>query len=98
MESEPSLTNFEVIEKCFDPQKHDYLFGCGGGMKRKDFKESNSAYVKRIEIELKETQEENRMLKISLQEHESILEKLEDIVMQVLGNTSHTSNNELDEV
>ncbi|KAK9166420.1 hypothetical protein Scep_001611 [Stephania cephalantha] len=34
----------------------------------------------------------------SLQEHGSRLEKLEDIVMQALGKTPHTSNNELDEV
>ncbi|KAK9167199.1 hypothetical protein Scep_002390 [Stephania cephalantha] len=53
--------------------------------------------MRRKEIELKETQEENHMLKKSLQEHKSRLEKLEDIVMQVLGKTPRTSNNELDE-
>ncbi|KAK9112352.1 hypothetical protein Scep_019871 [Stephania cephalantha] len=98
MESEPSLTNIEVIKKCFSPQKHNYVFCCGGEMKRKDFKESNSTYVKRIETELKEIQEENRMLKRSLQEQGSRLEKLEEIIMQALAKTPRTYNNELDEV
>ncbi|KAK9157100.1 hypothetical protein Scep_003674 [Stephania cephalantha] len=67
-------------------------------MKRKDFKESNSAYVKGIETKLKEMQEENRMLIKSLKEQGSRLEKLEDIVMQALAKTPQTSNNEVSEV
>ncbi|KAK9132465.1 hypothetical protein Scep_011993 [Stephania cephalantha] len=49
------------------------------------------------ETERKETQEENRMLNKSLQEHGSRLEKLEDIVIQAIGKTLPTFNNELNE-
>ncbi|KAK9112031.1 hypothetical protein Scep_019550 [Stephania cephalantha] len=61
IEYEPTLTNFQVVEKCFGPQTHNNGFSYGGGMKRKHFKEPRSTYVKELEPRLRE----KRMKKIA---------------------------------
>ncbi|KAG6527177.1 hypothetical protein ZIOFF_009271 [Zingiber officinale] len=31
-----SLSNIQLVEKCFGPQRHDHVFGHGGGVRPKD--------------------------------------------------------------
>ncbi|KAK9112339.1 hypothetical protein Scep_019858 [Stephania cephalantha] len=55
-----SLTDLEIIKKCFGPQRHGHVFGYGGGIKRKLLEESNSSYIKEHEARLLEKDELNR--------------------------------------
>ncbi|XP_065854325.1 uncharacterized protein [Euphorbia lathyris] len=62
IESEPSLSTIEVIEKCFGPQTHSHVFGFGGGMKRKHVVGSKSTYKLELEATIQEMDEQTSKL------------------------------------
>ncbi|XP_019252760.1 PREDICTED: uncharacterized protein LOC109231554 [Nicotiana attenuata] len=43
VQSEPSLTNIEVIERCFEPQNKSHVVGLGGGITTKELKGGSSS-------------------------------------------------------
>ncbi|XP_055801956.1 uncharacterized protein LOC129871107 [Solanum dulcamara] len=62
VQSEPSLPNIEIVEKCFGPQIRSHVFGFGGGVKAKDLKGSASSKAELLS-ELRSIKEENQSLK-----------------------------------
>ncbi|XP_065871762.1 uncharacterized protein [Euphorbia lathyris] len=54
IQSKPSLSTIEVIDKCFGPQTHSHVFGYGGGIKRKDILGSKSTKEKELEDKMQE--------------------------------------------
>ncbi|KAH0748281.1 hypothetical protein KY290_027513 [Solanum tuberosum] len=81
VQSEPSLTNIEVVERCFGPQCKSHAVGFGGGITTKELKGGSTSKAVLLE-ELKTTRKE----KESLQKHIDILEskydRLESIVVR----------------
>ncbi|XP_057796375.1 uncharacterized protein LOC131012436 isoform X2 [Salvia miltiorrhiza] len=63
IQSNPSLSNLELAEKCFGPQQHGIVYGYGGGVKRKTFHDWKSSYTKELEEKLSAKDEENRLLR-----------------------------------
>ncbi|XP_047316043.1 uncharacterized protein LOC124919761 [Impatiens glandulifera] len=63
MEMEPSLSNMEVIEKCFGTQKHDHVIGYGGGVKPKDMRGPVVVTPSKVEELL---YQENKVLKTTI--------------------------------
>ncbi|XP_049410479.1 uncharacterized protein LOC125873634 [Solanum stenotomum] len=59
MESEPSLSSIEIVEKCFGPQSHSHVFGFGGGVEARDLKGGASSKAELL-AELRSTQKENQ--------------------------------------
>ena len=43
VQSEPSLTNIEVVERCFGPQNKSHVIGLGGGITTKELKGGSSS-------------------------------------------------------
>ncbi|XP_019235469.1 PREDICTED: uncharacterized protein LOC109215811 [Nicotiana attenuata] len=43
VQSESSLTNIEVVERCFGPQRKSHIVGFGGGITAKELKGGNSS-------------------------------------------------------
>ena len=58
IELEPTLSNIEVVEKCFRLQHHNNVICFGGGIKLKDLKEPLAKKAE-LEAKLHETQEKN---------------------------------------
>ncbi|XP_070021640.1 uncharacterized protein [Nicotiana sylvestris] len=50
VESESSLTNIEVVEKCFGPQCKSHVVGFGVGITAKEFKGGNSSKTASLEM------------------------------------------------
>nr|GLL25175.1 Leucine rich repeat 4 [Ipomoea trifida] len=61
--SNPSLSNLEVAEKHFGKQRHGHVYAYGGGVKRKNFNDSKSTYIKELEAKLHGKDEGNPDLK-----------------------------------
>ena len=62
MQSESSLTNIEVVERCFGPQRKSHVVGFGGGITAKELKGGNSSKAALLE-KLNATEKENKSLK-----------------------------------
>ncbi|XP_075104867.1 uncharacterized protein LOC142161799 isoform X2 [Nicotiana tabacum] len=73
--SEPSLTNIEVVERCFGPQCKSHVFGFGGGITAKELKGGNSSKAALLD-ELNATRKENLSLKRYLDNLESTVARL----------------------
>ncbi|KAH0724887.1 hypothetical protein KY284_000752 [Solanum tuberosum] len=54
VQSEPSLTNIEVVERCFGPQCKSHAVGFGGGITTKELKGGSTSKAALLE-ELKTT-------------------------------------------
>ncbi|XP_060213934.1 uncharacterized protein LOC132641072 isoform X3 [Lycium barbarum] len=61
VQSEPSLSSIEIVEKCCGPQTRSHVFGFGGGVKAKDLKGGTSSKAELLSA-LRSTQEENKSL------------------------------------
>ncbi|XP_019254065.1 PREDICTED: uncharacterized protein LOC109232795 [Nicotiana attenuata] len=61
VQSEPALTNIEVIERCFGPQNKSHMVGLGGGITTKELKGGSSSKAA-ILIELNATRKEKESL------------------------------------
>ncbi|TMX05394.1 hypothetical protein EJD97_023222 [Solanum chilense] len=79
VQSEPSLTNIEVVEHCLGPQCKIHAIGFGGGITTKELKGGNTSKAVLLE-ELKATQKE----KESLQKRIDILESKYDLLESIL--------------
>nr|XP_009628934.2 uncharacterized protein LOC104119203 [Nicotiana tomentosiformis] len=62
VQSESSLTNIEVVERCFGPQRKSHVVGFGGGITAKELKGGNSSKTALLE-KLSATEKENESLK-----------------------------------
>lgn len=78
VQSEPSLSSIEVVEKCFGPQTRSHVFGFGGGVKRKDLKGGTTSKAE-LWSELRSTREENQSLKDRLSNLESEMKEIKSI-------------------
>ncbi|KAK6139039.1 hypothetical protein DH2020_027217 [Rehmannia glutinosa] len=78
VQSNASLSQIEVVEKYFGPQRHNHVFGFGGGMKRKYFNDSQMAYIKELEAMLHDKEKENNHLKRRMDTIESRLARIEN--------------------
>ncbi|KAH0665357.1 hypothetical protein KY285_026563 [Solanum tuberosum] len=65
LQVEPSLTNIEVVERCFGPQSKSHVVGFGGGITSKDLKGGSSAKAAPLE-----------QLNVSRKEKPALLEEL----------------------
>ncbi|XP_075107736.1 uncharacterized protein LOC107786324 [Nicotiana tabacum] len=75
VQSELSLTNIEVVERCFGPQQKSHVVGFGGGITAKELKGGNSAKAALLE-KLNATVKENESLKGHLEVLESKYDEL----------------------
>ncbi|OIT21546.1 hypothetical protein A4A49_53286, partial [Nicotiana attenuata] len=62
VQSESSLPNIKVVERCFGPQRQSHVVGFGGGITAKELKGGNSSKAALLE-KLNATQKENELLK-----------------------------------
>ncbi|OIT36948.1 hypothetical protein A4A49_07851 [Nicotiana attenuata] len=65
VQSEPSLTNIEVTERCFGPQSKSHVVELGGGITTKELKGGSSSKAA-ILIELNATRKEKESLQTEL--------------------------------
>nr|GMD86306.1 uncharacterized protein LOC110659733 [Ipomoea batatas] len=96
--SNPSLSNLEIVEKHFGQQRHGHVYGYGGGVKRKNFNDSKSTYIKELEAKLHEKDEENRNLKRRMDVFESRLIRIENGDLPSLGTTTSDDIQEVHKV
>ncbi|OIT08516.1 hypothetical protein A4A49_35067, partial [Nicotiana attenuata] len=75
VQSESSLTNIEVVERCFRPQQKSHVVGFGGGITAKELKGGNSSKAALLE-KLNATVKENESLKGRLEGIESKYDEL----------------------
>nr|XP_018631587.1 uncharacterized protein LOC104111492 isoform X2 [Nicotiana tomentosiformis] len=76
VQSEPSLTNIEVIERCFGPQNKSHVVGLGGGITTKELK-GGSFSKAAILVELNATRKEKESLQTELNATKNAKESLE---------------------
>ncbi|XP_049345465.1 uncharacterized protein LOC125809986 [Solanum verrucosum] len=81
VQSEPSLTNIEVVERCFGPQCKSHAVGFGGGITTKELKGGSTSKAALLE-ELKITQKEKESLQKRIDILESKYDRLESIVVR----------------
>ncbi|KAH0693425.1 hypothetical protein KY285_020522 [Solanum tuberosum] len=81
VQSKPSLTNIEVVERCFGPQCKSHVVGFGGGITTKELKGGTTSKAALWE-ELKTTQKEKESLQKCMDILESKYEHLENIVIR----------------
>nr|CAD1825964.1 unnamed protein product [Ananas comosus var. bracteatus] len=68
-QAEPSLSNIELVEKCFGPQRHDHVVCYGGGLNSNAMR-TNSSKVE-LQAKLRESQRENQSLRNRMDEMEN---------------------------
>ncbi|KAH0765220.1 hypothetical protein KY285_001091 [Solanum tuberosum] len=82
LQVEPSLTNIEVVERCFEPQSKSHVVGFGGGITSKDLEGGSTAKTALLE-ELNASQKEKAALLEELnatrKENESMERRLDNI-------------------
>ncbi|WMV46508.1 hypothetical protein MTR67_039893 [Solanum verrucosum] len=82
LQVEPSLTNIEVVERCFGPQSKSHVIGFGGGITSRDLKGGSAAKTALLE-ELNTSPKEKAALLEELnatrKENESIKRRLDNI-------------------
>ncbi|KAK9128220.1 hypothetical protein Syun_017017 [Stephania yunnanensis] len=98
IQSNPSLTDIEIVEKCFGPQRHGHMFGYGDEIKRKHLEESNSFYVKELEARLIKKDEENCKLQKSIESTNNRLDDIEKERGKPSSVAPSTSNEESNQV
>ncbi|KAL3363154.1 hypothetical protein AABB24_012452 [Solanum stoloniferum] len=81
VQSEPSLTNIEVVERCFGPQCKSHAVGFGGGITTKELKGGSTSKAALLE-ELKITRKEKESLQKRIDILESKYDRLESIVVR----------------
>ena len=81
VQSEPSLTNIEVVERCFGPQCKSHAVGFGGGITTKELKGGSTSKAVLLE-ELKTTRKEKESVQKCMDILESKYEHLENIVIR----------------
>ncbi|XP_049380043.1 uncharacterized protein LOC125844753 [Solanum stenotomum] len=81
VQSELSLTNIEVVERCFGPQCKSHAVGFGGGITTKELKGGSTSKVALLE-ELKTTRKEKESLQKRIDILESKYDRLESIVVR----------------
>ncbi|KAH0765098.1 hypothetical protein KY285_000969 [Solanum tuberosum] len=81
VQSEPSLTNIEVVERCFGPQCKSHVVGFGGGITTKELKGGTTSKAALWE-KLKTTRKEKESLQKRMDILESKYEHLENIVIR----------------
>ncbi|KAG5595690.1 hypothetical protein H5410_036922, partial [Solanum commersonii] len=80
VQSEPSLTNIEVVERCFGPQCKSHVVGFGGGITTKELKGGTTSKAALWE-DLKTTRKGKESLQKRMDILESKYEHLENIVI-----------------
>ncbi|KAG5631095.1 hypothetical protein H5410_002812 [Solanum commersonii] len=80
VQSEPSLINIEVVERCFGPQCKIHAVGFGGGITTKELKGGSTSKAALLE-ELKTTQKEKESLQKCIDILENKYDHLESIVV-----------------
>ncbi|KAH0728076.1 hypothetical protein KY284_003941 [Solanum tuberosum] len=78
VESEPSLSSIEIVEKCFGPQSRSHVFGFGGGVKARDLKGGASSKPELL-AELRSTQKENQSLKDCISNFQNEMKELKQL-------------------
>ncbi|KAH0679017.1 hypothetical protein KY284_020102 [Solanum tuberosum] len=81
VQSEPSLTNIEVVERCFGLQCKSHAVGFGGGITTKELKGGSTSKAALLE-ELKTTRKEKESLQKCIDIVESKYDRLESIVVR----------------
>ncbi|XP_070027313.1 uncharacterized protein [Nicotiana sylvestris] len=76
VQSESSLTNIQVVERCFEPQCKSYVVGLGAGITAKELKGGNSSKTALLEMS-NATEKENESLKGRMEGLESKYDVLE---------------------
>nr|CAD1843907.1 unnamed protein product [Ananas comosus var. bracteatus] len=91
-QSEPFLSNIELVEKCFGPQRHNHIICHGGGLKPNDMKTIGT----RVELQakLRETQKENDLLKSRMDEMEAEIRMIKEIFQRQHSNGPPPSSSE----
>ncbi|CAH9126336.1 unnamed protein product, partial [Cuscuta epithymum] len=79
VQADPSLSHFDVVEKCFGPQKRGHVVCYGGGVSRKDLK-GPSSKKSVLEARLLSSEEENRSLKNRVGVLEDELQKIKEML------------------
>ncbi|XP_049399721.1 uncharacterized protein LOC125863748 [Solanum stenotomum] len=82
LQVEPSLTNIEVVERCFGPQSKSHVVGFGGGITSKDLKGGSSAkaaLLEQLNVSRKEKAALLEELNASRKENESMKRRLDNI-------------------
>ncbi|KAH0672852.1 hypothetical protein KY290_025089 [Solanum tuberosum] len=78
VESEPSLSSIEIVEKCFGPQSRSHVFDFGGGVKARDLKGGASSKAELL-AELRSTQKENQSLKDCISNFQKEMKELKQL-------------------
>ncbi|KAH0757299.1 hypothetical protein KY290_020792 [Solanum tuberosum] len=78
VESEPSLSSIEIVEKCFGPQSCSHVFGFGGGVKARDLKGGTSSKAELL-AELRSTQKENQSFKDCMSNFQNEMKELKQL-------------------
>ncbi|OIT26517.1 hypothetical protein A4A49_56319, partial [Nicotiana attenuata] len=78
VQSEPSLPNIEIVEKCFGPQTRSHVFGFGDGVKAKDMKYGSSSKAE-LRSELRSALDQNQSLKDRLSTVEDEVKELKEL-------------------
>ncbi|XP_070012472.1 uncharacterized protein [Nicotiana sylvestris] len=97
VESETSLTNIEIVDKCFGPQCKSHVVGFGAGITAKELKGGNSSKTALLEMS-NATEKEKESLKGRLEGLESKYDVLESknaqLASVVFDQTSSPSSSE----
>ncbi|XP_044510473.1 uncharacterized protein LOC123228997 [Mangifera indica] len=97
IQAEPTLSIIEVIEKCFGAQHHSNVFGYGGGIKRKNFKDPRQKKMDELQAKLHNKDEENRILKRHIAKIEERLLRIEHFMQQNPNVSTEFPLSELDQ-
>ncbi|XP_019266318.1 PREDICTED: uncharacterized protein LOC109243784 [Nicotiana attenuata] len=76
VQSESSLTNIEIVERCFGPQRRSHVVGFCGGITAKELKRGDSSKAALLE-KLNATEKENESLYGRMEGLENTCEDLE---------------------
>nr|CAD1832989.1 unnamed protein product [Ananas comosus var. bracteatus] len=85
-QAEPSLSNIELVEKCFGPQRHDHVVCYGGGLKPNAIRTSGSKVE--LQAKLRESQRENQSLRNRMDEMENEVRMIKEMLQCQQSNTS----------
>lgn len=91
-QSEPSLSNIELVEKSFGPQRHSHIICYGGGLKPNDMRTTGTRAE--LQAKLHETQKENDLLKSRMDEMEAEIRMIKEMFQRQHSNSSHPSSSE----
>nr|CAD1838579.1 unnamed protein product [Ananas comosus var. bracteatus] len=90
-QAEPSLSNIELVEKCFGPQRHDHVVCYGGGLKPNAMRTSGSKVE--LQAKLRESQRENQSLRNRMDEMENEVRMIKEMLQRQQSNTSPPPSN-----